>query len=231
MKTVIKLVTVFFIAIVAIVGGYLGATVIGAYFPRSPEHPTALIPTKDKREVYLLSSLLHADFVLPDDPYVFEKLGFLSEAGINFEHPGFRHLAIGWGSRAFYPLAAELNKVSVAATAKAVIGDRSVIHAVAFGEIAEPDGLLRITLSEKQFQSLIDFIAATFRKDDLEQAIWLEGVTHGYGDAFYEANGHFNIFNPCNIWIADALHHSGVNIGRWTPTTFSLHLSLGYFRS
>ena len=54
----------------------------------------------------------------------------------------------------------------------------------------------------------------------------MQGVTIGENDAFYEAVGLFNIFNPCNHWTKNVLRRTGVPLGIWTPTTQAFKLSL-----
>ncbi|MCU0790920.1 MAG: DUF2459 domain-containing protein, partial [Nitratireductor sp.] len=41
-----------------------------------------------------------------------------------------------------------------------------------------------------------------------------------------EGQGAFNIFRPCNIWVAEGLRQAGISTGAWTPTTFALELGL-----
>ena len=58
--------------------------------------------------------------------------------------------------------------------------------------------------------------------------IHLAGESIGSGDAFYEANGNFNLLSPCNQWTGRMLARAGVVTGAWTPTTHSLTTSVAW---
>ena len=73
---------------------------------------------------------------------------------------------------------------------------------------------------------MIDNIYASFKLSDSHLPMDLPGKNHGLNDLFYEAKGSFNILSPCNVWTARMLRSAGVNTGIWTPTTFSLMMSL-----
>ena len=58
-----------------------------------------------------------------------------------------------------------------------------------------------------------------------DQPVLLRNKTFGFGDRFYKAEGHFNLLNPCNVWVSEIMKNAGMGSGLWTPTSYSLLLS------
>ena len=78
----------------------------------------------------------------------------------------------------------------------------------------------RLTLTPGQYAALLAFIAETRR------GAAVSGAGFSDTDAFFEARGRFHLFRTCNTWITDALRAAGHPAGAWTPTPYSVRLSL-----
>jgi len=206
----------FFIVII-----YLLAALLGGLIP-SPSNQKINNAVLSKT-VYLTSNALHADIAIPVDAFTKEQFSFLIEAGFPLTNPNLEFLIIGWGSREFYTSTAEYSDMKPQTIWRAVTGDASVMHVAPGGDISKSDGVVPVHLSEAGFEKMISFILKSFKTANGQPEL-IKNATFGYGDLFYEAQGRFNIFNPCNVWVSDALGEAGVSRGIWTPTTYSLLL-------
>lgn len=175
------------------------------------------------RTIYLTANALHADIAIPVDATSREQFGFLKADGFPLDNPNLKYLIIGWGSREFYTSTAEYSDMAFATIWRAATGDVSVMHVAPGGDISKSDNAVPIDISQAGLERMIDFILESFRKEN-GKPILLPDATFGFGDLFYEAEGRFHIFNPCNVWVSKALGKAGVSTGIWTPTTYSLLL-------
>ena len=91
-----------------------------------------------------------------------------------------------------------------------------------FGPLAEHPKLREVWISQGQLDQLLDRVL-----DDLDTPkvpLRVEGFSKT--DRFYAAGGGFHLFRTCNTWVADTLAAIGLRMGVWTPTPYSLTLSL-----
>ena len=145
------------------------------------------------------------------------------------KNPNLKYLSYGWGSKAFYTTAGSYSDITASAVLKAVIGDQSVLRVVGLGDIKPNNEIVRLKINAQQYERMISSIEQSFRRQQGQTPIQLTGVHLEEGDAFFPATGNFNLFNPCNQWVNKVLHDAGIKVGKWTPTTQSLFLSLRYF--
>ncbi|MEC9343631.1 MAG: TIGR02117 family protein, partial [Pseudomonadota bacterium] len=216
-------------ALVAVVLVYLGATYVGAAIPARPTWSGGLQigvtePGKPVR-IYLLTTLLHADFAIPVDDELRTRFAFLGDAGLPIDNPALEFLVFGWGSRAFYTNTPTLADIRLAPTLRAVTGDRSVMHVLPARNVGVLPDARALELAPGAFGRLVDFIEASFDRTTGDGGA-IDHPGYGYGDVFYAARGGFDILRPCNIWVARGLREAGLSTGAWTPTTHSLMLGL-----
>lgn len=205
---------------------YLTAAIIGGIMPSSNTAQPVEADVERPYEIKLFMSFLHADIAIPIDDDVLKRFAFLDAANFPIHHSNLRYLVVGWGSEAFYTSAGDYSDITPSATFKAITGDLSVMHVVPSGEIEFDAKTTSLQLDKEGFENLLNFIQASFQKSADQQPIFMDGVTHGYGDVFYKGVGGFNIFHPCNMWVNTALKEADIKLGAWTPTTQSLKLSL-----
>jgi uncharacterized protein (TIGR02117 family) len=195
------------------------AAIGGALIPAGGGYPSE---ARGER-IYLVTGLLHADIAIPIDADLLARFAYLRTAGVPLDHPGLRHLVFGWGARDFYVETETLAELRPMPALKAIMGDRSVMHVLAAGEIAEAPGILAVDLPSGGRERLIAFIERSFLHMPPRH---ISGAAYGNADAFFEAAGSFNILRTCNVWAAHALQAAGLRTGAWTPTTLSLLLGL-----
>lgn len=219
-------------AIVLPVMLFLGAAAIGAFIPRNEQILNlATQATKDTETdqyvtIYLLTSPLHADIAVPFDRYLQKEFSWLDETNLPLDNPNLAYLGFGWGSRAFYTTAGNYADIGISNTFTAVTGDTAVMRVIGIPQLEASDTIIPVVLKVREFKALIEQIRYGFQLNTKNQPSYLPQYSIGQNDAFYEGEGHFNIFYPCNQWAADALFASGVKLGAWTPTTHSLLWSL-----
>lgn len=208
---------------VAVISGYLLAGLIGAVVP---DYPNNAFTGRPAEPIYLLMTPLHADYAIPVDRDVRKRFAFLRDlAGIPIDNPRLKFLVFGWGSKAFYTTAKSYADIRPGPTLRAITGDESVMHVVPAGDISGRPNAYRVDLPPGGTERLLDFVRASFAGGKASPR-FLAGKGYGLGDAFFEADGKFDLFRPCNVWAAAGLRHAGLATGRWTPTTFSLMLGL-----
>ena len=212
--------------LIAVPAFYLLASIPGALVPDSVSSDLVEITAKRDKQIFLLSSPLHADIAIPVDDDVLRTFGFLKRSGIELDHPGLRYLIFGWGSKEFYTTAGSYSDITISATFKAITGDSSVMHVVPAGQIVQGDNSIALHISQGGFSRLLGFLKKSFASNRNNAPIWLENQSHGYGDVFYAGVGDFNILKPCNIWTGKALKIAGLRTGIWTPTTYGLRWAL-----
>ena len=198
------------------------ATMIGAFLPDERAKASSCEKT---HHAFLVTGLLHADIAIPVTPELKRQFAFLNSSTLPINHPNLRYLAFGWGSEAFYTTAGTYADIEAGAVLKAVTGDDSVMRVTAFGELKPSESIIRLALNEGQFRRLMVAIREGFAQP---VPVQMAGVSIGSYDAFYEGQGHFDIFRPCNQWVNEVLVNSGVPVGMWTPTTQSLSYSLWF---
>lgn len=122
------------------------------------------------------------------------------------------HIEIGWGDKGF----CQARKITAGLAVRAICWPtESVIHAVAVPgsppEYFPTSELVQLSLDDKDFVSLVQFIAASFRRDAEGKIIPLgKGL---YGDSqFYEGSGSYHLMNTCNKWTAKGIRRAGVDI-------------------
>jgi uncharacterized protein (TIGR02117 family) len=211
---------------------FLCAAAIGAYIPRNvaahsqlPDQPSGS-RGGETVTIYLLTSPLHADIALPFDVHTRAAFPWLDETRLPLDNPNLAYFGFGWGSKAFYTTAGNYSDIGIANTFTAVTGDDAVMRVIGLGQIEVGETVIPITLNLNKYKTLIENVTAGFDLDANSNPIYLPQFSIGANDAFYAGTGHFNILNPCNQWAADVLFASGIEIGRWTPTTYSLLISL-----
>ena len=212
--------------LIAVPAIYVLASIPGALIPGTVTSDAIGSSSIKSREIFLLSSPLHADIAIPVDDDVLRTFSFLKRSGIELDHPGLHYLIFGWGSKEFYTTAGSYSDITVSATYKAITGDTSVMHVVPAGQIVVGDSSTSLRISEGGFERLLKFLKTSFANDQNDAPIWLEGESHGYGDVFYAGVGNFNIFKPCNTWTGKALKVAGLQTGIWTPTTYGMQWAL-----
>ncbi|GLS85811.1 urease-associated protein [Cypionkella aquatica] len=203
---------------------YFAAGFAGALIPG--KH--ADLPAGTDVLIGLARAPIHYDFLLPMSPELRARYGFASNAGVPMDAPQAEWLLVGWGSEAFYTSAGSYGDMKPGAVWTAISGDSAVLHLDVAGDVSGLDGISYFTLSDAQYQALLNSLDANFRRDQTGAPLPL-GAHFNDHDAFFEAKGDFSILHPCNAWLGETLRSAGVPFGIWTPTPQAVELSLRWY--
>ena len=129
-----------------------------------------------------------------------------------------------WGAEGFYIETKEFSDMRVGTVVRAIIGDDAVMRFAAVGPLPEME-FDTLSLNDDEFHLLVDNILASLKsRDPIPDA----GYTSS--DAFFHANGRFNILSTCNVWVSNLFAQSGLAFGLWTPIPLSVSLSLAIYQ-
>lgn len=201
------------------------ALVLGTLVPRAGDASVA--GGTGRHEIVVLANAIHTDIALPATPEILERFAFLREAGLPLDRPDVGAILVGWGGRTFYTQTPTWSDLTASAVLASATRDRSVLH-VALAPTLDPTlpRARRLVLSDAAYAALLAFIEASFTRDEAGGEIHLPDAGYSPFDAFYEAEGGFNLFLGCNTWTAAALRNAGVPTGSWTPLPQGLLWSL-----
>lgn len=209
----------------ALVALYMLGGVAGAVIPA---RAVALPPDPPTVEVLLVAGPIHYDFLLPATAETRAEFEFAQWAGVRVWDAETEWLVVGWGARDFYTTVGTYWDISPRAIWRAIAGDGAVLRVSSVGALPPDLPVQRLILSEAQYAALLDAI-----RDSVPEGaggpVFLQ-LAEG-GGAFYQAEGPFNLWRTCNVWVAERLAAAGVPIGRWTPAPYSVTLSLRWFGS
>lgn len=171
-------------------------------------------------EIYLYGNSFHTDIIIPTEALLGVNPDLLDRLKLQEN----THIAFGWGSNTAYTDLLELTDLSPRLMLKAAWFDASVMHVT---PVRSDTSLLDVgarplNVSDQGLRRLVGYIDDTFAKTTSNELLMLPGITHGYGDAFYQARGRFHLFRTCNVWVSEALRQAGINTGIWTPFAWGL---------
>ncbi|MCF6323150.1 MAG: TIGR02117 family protein [Gammaproteobacteria bacterium] len=121
-------------------------------------------------------------------------------------------LEFGWGDKGFY----QAEEITLGLTVRAMLWPtESVMHVVAVPQSPReyfPDSeVVTFCLTDSALSSLIQFIASSFKRNDIGDVMPLQSGI--YGDSqFYQGEGDYYLMNTCNKWTAKGLRSAGMNI-------------------
>ncbi len=171
--------------------------------------------------IYIRTNGVHTDIVVP----VKHELQDWSRE-INFAHTEsgdttLPYAAFGWGDKGFYLQTPEWSdlKFSVAFKAMFHLGT-TAMHVTFSRKMVTGSDCKEIRISPDQYLQLVAFLRGSFRLDEQGLVMPIPSVHDGYGkdDAFYEANGVYDLFHTCNTWANNALKACGQRACLWTPS-------------
>ncbi|MGL4488107.1 MAG: TIGR02117 family protein [Rhizobiaceae bacterium] len=179
--------------------------------------------------IYIASSAIHTDIIIPADADSKAEFAFLGEA-LPLDDPNVKWVMFGWGGRSFYIETPTLSEIKMGPLLRGLTVDRSTMHVEVLGELGtDSPALLAMQISKDGYARLRDELLANFQTDAEGLPLIIEGAGYGKHDRFYEAKGSFNALSGCNTWTARMLRVAGVRTGLWNLTPQSLRLSLNLY--
>ena len=175
-------------------------------------------------DIFVKSDGIHADILLPCINSLFDWRTVIPNKDFDMKFSSDNYLGFGWGDRGFFLEIPTWSDLTVKIAAKAMlIPSDTVMHVTAFDEIPDFKYVSKITITEKQYMKIVNYILSCFEfkngKIDL-----LEGVGYTTNDNFYEANGKYHAFNTCNYWVNKALIKGEIKTSLWSPSARGIFL-------
>ena len=180
-----------------------------------------LPPEEDRVRIFIRSSDIHTDFVLPivsEDPEI-DWSRLFPRKHFRAKLRGVKYVSIGWGSRGFFVETktwADLKLKTLLVTL--FTPSESVLHVEYLWDFAPGPNMHEVLVTRSQYQELAAFIQSTVGEtDESGAAVLATEVSYGNYDRFYLSHGRYHIFNTCNQWTGRGLARAGVPTGIWTP--------------
>lgn len=222
-RRIVKAIIYSVVAVLGLLAAYLTAAVAGTLWTA----PRAAVAASDRSNViYVLSNGFHSDIALP-------VTDGQPPAGIPVRDVDFpygldqaRYLIVGWGSQTAYTSLLALSDLTLGIIVRSLSFDDTVVHVLPIRGAPQGAGVYRVELDDAQYERLVRFIAAAFKTEPSGNVELISGVTQGFGDVFYRANGRFSPFYGCNAWTGHALRQAGVPVGIWTPFAQSIEWNM-----
>lgn len=194
------------IAVLFLLFGWIGSTI-----PRNNATPSV----EDGIDILVETNGTHTGIVMPIVTEEFDWREHFSSAGLARNGRLPTHVAVGWGEREIFlhtPTWGDL-KPSTALRIAVTGGDpvMRVSHYVrpAPGRYHRP-----VTISRAAYVRMAQAIAGSLAGPPDEREI-LRGTNPE--DAYYQARGHYTLFQTCNDWVGDMLAEADIQMGLWTP--------------
>jgi uncharacterized protein (TIGR02117 family) len=128
------------------------------------------------------------------------------------------YIAIGWGDREFYLNTPRWQDLTAGRALQALSGSgRTLLHVSYLREADLQSGMHALALSTRQYATLVNYVERSLVRSDAGPGVNVPGPHYGAHDAFYEANGTYNLFTTCNTWTGRGLAQAGVKVSVWTP--------------
>lgn len=215
-RKILKVAGLAVVALVAVVGLYLGVAFVLARIPvaKADAHAPADVT------IFIYTNGVHSDLVLPVKTAQIDWSQQLRYDRTLGNDPTFDYIGIGWGDKGFYmdtPTWAQL-KASTAIKAGFWLST-TAMHATFYRAAALAPGpaCVPLHLSRAEYARLVQYIQASFRHDAAGRVEWISGHSYGRDDAFYEAHGTYSVLHTCNTWTNNALKAAGQRACLWTP--------------
>jgi len=171
-----------------------------------------------KVPMYLLSNGVHTDLVLPVSTSIVNWEHFFPFENTRGKIKEAKWIAFGWGDKGFYLNTPTWGDLTFATAFKSTFGlSSSALHVTYYDSIKKSNLSHSLRITEKDYLQLVKFIQQTMIKNGKE-ARWIPtNAVYSDFDAFYDANGTYNMFYNCNTWVINGLNKANQQTCFWTP--------------
>jgi uncharacterized protein (TIGR02117 family) len=175
-------------------------------------------PDQDGIDIYIASNGVHTDFVFPVQTSIKDWRTLFCDDHFKDGWIYAPYIAFGWGDKGFYLNTPEWKDLKLRTALNALlIPSTSAMHVSLWSNPVEDDLTIRIRVSEKEYESLVDFIMNSFQWDSDHRVTKIEHPGYGDFDLFFESSLKFHLFRTCNVWTNQGLKKAGIRTALWTP--------------
>ena len=187
----------------------------------------AFEPTADGIEIFLISSAVHADIVVPVKTDVLDWRKFFPARAFAGDATAATLAAIGWGDRGFFIATPTWADLQLTTAAKALFWPTAAcLHVSLIARDSLPADAKSVKISTAQYEQLTAYIRKSFRVDRAGSPLQIPNAAYGPRDAFFEARGKYSCLNTCNSWVGRAMQAAGLRAGWFTPLPKTMFLYL-----
>jgi uncharacterized protein (TIGR02117 family) len=213
MRKFLKYIGYTFLTIILLLLVYLGCAWVFSRISVGAEPNTAR-----QVSIYLKTSPLHTDLILPVKTETRDWSQSMLYKYTRTGDSAFNYIAFGWGDKGFYLYTHTWANLKASTVFKAAFWlSTSAVHATYYNKVKESKSCVRLDLSTEQYQRLIKFIENSLQTTASGEPIAIATQPYGDHDAFYEAKGRYSLFHTCNTWANNALKACGQKACMWTP--------------
>lgn len=214
MRKILKYIGYTLLTFVALILLYLGCAWALSRLSVSAEKNTAHQVT-----IYIKSSSVHADLLLPVKTNLKDWSKSILYKDTRTGDTAFNYIAIGWGDKGFYLETPTWNDLKASTAFKAAFWlSSSAVHTNYCNTPKEGKNCVKLEISTEQYLRLIAFIEKSMQTNSAGAPIAISNAKpYGDHDAFYEARGRYSLFHTCNTWANNALKACGQKACWWTP--------------
>jgi len=180
-------------------------------------------PVNEGVTVYVNTNGFHTDIILPVQGRRDKCFRVLQEPDLATTYANYPYISFGWGDHNFY-MESYQNQIPAVGTifSTLFVPGKTLMHIDFYRQAPQPGKRVRkLFLTAAQYERLVDFIDASFRTDG-QRFYKLPQAGYYHTDYFFEAEGHYHLFNTCNVWTGQALQHAGVKVSYRTPLEASV---------
>jgi uncharacterized protein (TIGR02117 family) len=180
---------------------------------------SAYAPPASGLTIYVESNGVHTDFVVPVRSSVVDWTAVVHPADFARVDDSFSYVAFGWGDRGFYLETPHWSDLKLGTAFKATFFlSSSAMHVTYVRFEPQRDAeCRRLVVSDEQYRALVDFLLASFARDERGAVRRIDHPGYTPCDAFFEAVGTYSFVDTCNEWTGAGLRAMGVKTGCWTP--------------
>ncbi len=173
--------------------------------------------------VYLLTNGVHTDLVLPVRNSQMDWTRLISYADTPANDTTREFVGFGWGDKGFYLDTPTWSELKLSTGLKAMFWlSTTAMHTTFHHQPEVGEDCVRLNLTQAEYDRLVSFIQERFQLDAQGRPQHIAGHSYGQYDAFYEADGTYNLFDTCNTWTNEGLKVAGQRAALWTPFDFGM---------
>lgn len=167
--------------------------------------------------IYIVSNNVHTDIVLPIKNACYDWNIKIKYSNTIVNGSSIKFVGFGWGDKGFYLETPTWGDLKFKTTFKALFFmGTSAMHITFYKNLYESNHCKKLIISYKKYLKLVNFIDKSFKYDSLGNYIFIKKGYDEY-DAFYSAQGKYNLFYTSNTWANSALKSAGLKAALWTP--------------
>ena len=171
------------------------------------------VPTPDGIEIVIISNPVHSDIVVPMTTPVMDWRTFIDLSDLPDGATESSHIAFGWGDKGFFLDTPTWDDLTVTTAASALLWNSPCCLHVQLMQFDKPPlESQTVTISEQQYQTLVQSIKASFTASPERQPEPITDASYHQWDRFYDAEGNYHALNTCNSWVGRCLKETGVRV-------------------